>query len=57
MVTFIEGVVQKNWALIDCEDPWLRKKLNFTQPFGVKKVKEVIHHLVQIIEEKIADDL
>ena len=53
MCTFIEGAVLKNWQ----PDPWIRIHLNFTQPFGVKKVKEVIHHLVQIIEEKIADEL
>ena len=57
MCTFIEGAILKNWPLIDCEDPWIRKNMNLTQPFGVKKVKEVIHHLVEIVQEKIAKEL
>lgn len=55
--TFIEGVVLKNWALSDCEDNWIRRKLRFSHNFAAKRVKEILHKLVEVVEEKIRKEL
>ena len=57
MTTFIKGMVQKNWSHFDCEDAWMRKKLWRTHNFGFKKLKEVLHKLVEVVEEKIIKEM
>ena len=52
---WIEHIVLKNGAFSDVECPISRRHHMYTEVKSTKKVVDTMHHLVELVEEKIAD--